>query len=274
VVLDTPDIDGTLRENWHRAEIVRNAADVVVAVLTQQKYNDAAVRDFFSAAVAAGKTVIVVFNMVDWPRQRERLAGWLGTFTAETRAAPAAVYAAPYDADAAAEGRVALVPLEELTADGQAIGLAERLATADFDRIKRRSMQGALAVVLEPGRGLAAWLDGLDRAAAGWRDAQRVLEQEARLRVELPASPQHRRPVRQRRLPDPRSRRVVGRAATGARTSSGGAAGGLRRAGARGAQAGARRFRGPPHRGVRPRSTAGNATRAAARRRQPSGVVR
>ena len=41
VVLDTPDIDGTLRENWHRAELVRNAADVIVAVLTQQKYNDA-----------------------------------------------------------------------------------------------------------------------------------------------------------------------------------------------------------------------------------------
>ena len=70
VVLDTPDIDGTLRENWHRAELVRNAADVIIAVLTQQKYNDAAVRDFFATAAVAGKTVIVVFNMVDWPRQR------------------------------------------------------------------------------------------------------------------------------------------------------------------------------------------------------------
>ena len=29
VLLDTPDIDGTLRENWHRAELVRNAADVI-----------------------------------------------------------------------------------------------------------------------------------------------------------------------------------------------------------------------------------------------------
>ncbi|NDC64045.1 MAG: hypothetical protein EBZ59_08715, partial [Planctomycetia bacterium] len=53
VLIDTPDIDGPLRENWHRAELVRNACDVLVAVLTQQKYNDAAVRDFFSAAAAA-----------------------------------------------------------------------------------------------------------------------------------------------------------------------------------------------------------------------------
>ena len=47
LLLDTPDIDGTLKENWGLAEIVRHAADVLVCVLTQQKYNDAAIRDFF-----------------------------------------------------------------------------------------------------------------------------------------------------------------------------------------------------------------------------------
>jgi len=189
VVLDTPDIDGTLRENWHRAELVRTAADVVVAVLTQQKYNDAAVRDFFAAAVAAGKTLIVVFNMIDWPRQRERIAGWLATFTAETAAAPAAVYAAPHDFAAAEAGRITLHPLPELTPDGSAQPLAERLSTGDFDRIKRRAMAGALRVVADPEHGLASWLDGLDRAAAGWRDAQRLLEREGRVQVELPAPP-------------------------------------------------------------------------------------
>jgi hypothetical protein len=189
VVLDTPDIDGTLRENWHRAELVRNASDVLVAVLTQQKYNDAAVRDFFASAAVAGKTVIVVFNMVDWPRQRERIAGWLATFTVETGVAPAAVYAAPHDFAAAEAGRIDLHPLPEHTPDGRAIGLAERLADCDFDRIKRQAMEGALRVVLDPGHGLATWLDGIERAAAGWRDAQRLLEREGRVRVELPPPP-------------------------------------------------------------------------------------
>jgi hypothetical protein len=189
VVLDTPDIDGTLRANWHRAELVRAAADVIVAVLTQQKYNDAAVRDFFTAAATAGKTVIVVFNMVDWPRQRERIPGWLGTFTAETGVQPAAVYAAPHDFAAAEAGRIALHPLPELTPDGGAQPLAARLATGDFDRIKRRAMAGALAVVADPETGLAAWLDGLERAASGWRDAQRLLEREGRVEVELPPPP-------------------------------------------------------------------------------------
>ncbi|MGI9177921.1 MAG: GTPase [Pirellulales bacterium] len=189
VVIDTPDIDGTLRENWHRAELVRNAADVIVAVLTQQKYNDAAVRDFFAAAAAAGKTVIVVFNMIDWPRQRERISGWLTTFTAETSVVPAAVYAAPHDFAAAEAGRITLHPVPELVPGSGDIGLAERLADCDFDRIKRQAMAGAMRVVLDPGTGLAAWLDGIDRAAAGWRDSQQLLEREGRVRVELPAAP-------------------------------------------------------------------------------------
>jgi hypothetical protein len=189
VVLDTPDIDGTLRENWHRAELVRTAADVLVAVLTQQKYNDAAVRDFFAAAAAAGKTMIVVFNMVDWPRQPERLAGWLATFVAETAAAPVAVYAAPHDFAAADAGRITLHPLPELTPDGSSQSLAERLACGDFDRIKRQAMAGAMRVVADPDRGLAAWLTSIDRAAAGWRDSQRTLEREGRVQVELPPPP-------------------------------------------------------------------------------------
>lgn len=189
VVLDTPDIDGTLRENWHRAELVRTAADVIVAVLTQQKYNDAAVRDFFAVAAAAGKTMIVVFNMVDWPRQRERIAGWLATFTAETTAVPVAVYAAPHDFAAADAGAIALHPLPELTPDGSAQPLAERLATGDFDRIKKQAMAGAMRVVADPDQGLAAWLASIDRAAAGWRDAKRMLEREGRVQVELPGPP-------------------------------------------------------------------------------------
>lgn len=189
VLLDTPDIDGTLRENWHRAELVRNACDVIVAVLTQQKYNDAAVRDFFAAAAAAGKAVIVVFNMLDWPRQRERVAGWLATFTAETGVAPLAVYAVPHDFRAAEQGRIEFHPLPELTPDGAAIDPARRLAECDFDRIKLRAMEGALRVVLDPRQGVGGWLDAFEESGRGWRDARRLLGDEARVRVELPGAP-------------------------------------------------------------------------------------
>ena len=189
VLLGTPDIDGTLRENWHRAELVRNASDVIVAVLTQQKYNDAAVRDFFAAAAAADKAVVVVFNMIDWPRQRDRIAGWLATFTAETGVAPLAVYAVPHDFRAAEAGRIEFQPLPELTPDGVAVDLAVRLADCDFDRIKLRAMEGALRVVLDHEAGATAWLDSFETSAREWREARRLLTDEARVRVELPTAP-------------------------------------------------------------------------------------
>lgn len=189
VLLDTPDIDGTLRENWRRAEFIRNACDVIVAVLTQQKYNDAAVRDFFTAAVAAGKTLIVVFNMVDWPAQRQVVAGWLRTFVLETGAEPVAVYAAPYDRVSAASGRVEFRALPELTPDGTDIGLRQRLADCDFERIKLASMAGAFRVVVDPMRGAGAWLDAFEAASRQWWETRRLLSDESRVRVEMPTAP-------------------------------------------------------------------------------------
>ncbi len=75
LLLDAPDVDSDVAVNWRRATAIRQAADVLVAVLTQQKYNDAAVKQFFRAAVEADKPIIVVFNQCEleadrayWPR--------------------------------------------------------------------------------------------------------------------------------------------------------------------------------------------------------------
>jgi len=201
VLIDTPDIDGTLRENGHRARLVRNACDVIVAVLTQQKYNDAPVREFFTAAATAKKTVIVVFNMIDWPQQRQRIAGWLATFMAETGVEPAAVYAVPFSAEAAATGRIVFHALPELSAHDKSplvsdsdcqegvADLAARLAGSDFDRIKLEAMKGALAVVLDPDQGAGEWLDAFESTAQQWQQARRVLGDEASVKVDLPSAP-------------------------------------------------------------------------------------
>ncbi len=84
LLLDAPDVDSDVEVNWRRAKAIRQAADVLVAVLTQQKYNDAAVKQFFRAAVEAEKPIVVVFNQCElqadagyWPR-------WLATFCQRT----------------------------------------------------------------------------------------------------------------------------------------------------------------------------------------------
>ena len=194
ILVDTPDVDGTLRANWRRAEAVRDTCDVIVAVLTQQKYNDAAVRDFFTAAAAAGKSIVVVFNMVDWPDQRPRIGGWLATFVAETGAAPLAVYAVPHDFARAKAATIEFHRLPELTggvvdAGAGPVDLAADLAGVDFDRIKLRAMEGAFRTVVDPAAGMGAWLDLIENASRGWQTSRQLLAEEARVRVDLPAAP-------------------------------------------------------------------------------------
>src|SRR5262249_57024538 len=79
LVLDTPDIDSDAQVNWHRANCIRHAADVLIAVLTQQKYNDAAVKQFFRKAAEEDKAGIVVFNQCLLPEDEQFWPKWLET---------------------------------------------------------------------------------------------------------------------------------------------------------------------------------------------------
>jgi len=101
VILDTPDVDSDASVNWLRADAVRQAADVLVAVLTQQKYNDAAVKQFFRKAAVEDKAAIIVFNQVELPDDEPYWPVWLDTFCGETGLKPEYVYLAQNDRKAA-----------------------------------------------------------------------------------------------------------------------------------------------------------------------------
>lgn len=189
VLLDTPDIDGTLQSNWRRAELIQNACDIVVVVLTQQKYNDVTIRDFFRAAALARKTIIIIFNMVDWPAQRHTIAGWLETFEAETDANPMAVYAVPFDRSAADAGSLPFHELSEYSSDGSEIEIRKRLSGSSFDQIKIRAMEGAFRVVVDSNTGLSMWLDHFEQVSLQWKEAQNLLSHEGQVCVEMPTPP-------------------------------------------------------------------------------------
>ncbi len=65
ILLDTPDIDSIVKENWELAKAVREAGDVVVVVITAQKYADTCVVEFVREACVSGRHVIAVMNMAD-----------------------------------------------------------------------------------------------------------------------------------------------------------------------------------------------------------------
>lgn len=179
LLLDTPDIDSDVEINWHRADCIRQSADVLIGVLTQQKYNDAAVKQFFRKAVESDKPVVVVFNQCDLTDDREYWPEWLATFTSETGAHPELVYVVPYDRAAARERRL---PFYEVGADGRrpiaagsASSLREELAALHFDAIKIRTLRGALERVLDVSQGAPAYLRQVVAAAAEFEAAQQAL---------------------------------------------------------------------------------------------------
>jgi hypothetical protein len=207
LLLDAPDIDSDVTVNWQRARAIRQAADVLVAVLTQQKYNDAAVKQFFRAAVEADKPIIVVFNQCDLEADRDYWPQWLATFCDHTGARPERTYVVPYDRRAA-EGLRLPFYLTASTACDTASGtetspfstnenrdsppvtnLRDDLAALHFDAIKIRTFRGALRRVLDPQGGLPAYLQSIRAAAGEFSAAAAALSATEMARVGWPSLP-------------------------------------------------------------------------------------
>jgi hypothetical protein len=192
LVLDTPDIDSDARINWDRADNIRRCADVLVAVLTQQKYNDAAVKEFFRKAAQEDKAVLVVFNQCQLPEDEAYWPLWVGTFCTETGIQPEMVYVAPADRRAAEENRLPFYernwptdPQGHLAAgappqpgppdDDEPRNLLHDLSRLRFPEIKLRTLRGSLRELLDKERGLPAWLDEISRRSADFRAAAELL---------------------------------------------------------------------------------------------------
>src|SRR5690606_7867964 len=65
ILMDTPDVDSIDKANWSTAENIRAAGDVLIAVVTGEKYKDEKVQAFFRAAAASGRIVLPLLNKAD-----------------------------------------------------------------------------------------------------------------------------------------------------------------------------------------------------------------
>ncbi|MEP3482225.1 MAG: GTPase [Fuerstiella sp.] len=193
LVLDTPDIDSAARINWVRADSVRRSADVLIAVLTQQKYNDAVVKEFFRKAGAEGKSVMIVFNQCLLPEDEEYWPKWVGTFCEETGIDPDAVYLVPNDRRAADELRLPFYErpwpvsdqwnAQEAEAYQQARNLKEDLSALKFREIRLRTLRGSLLRVLQDDDGAETWLKSLKLSSKELTESFDQLSQETVLRI-------------------------------------------------------------------------------------------
>ena len=84
VLMDTPDVDSIDTANWTIAENIRAAGDIVIAVLTGEKYKDDRVVNFFRAAHESGRVVVPVMNKADKNSDYEIARGQLAEFRNDT----------------------------------------------------------------------------------------------------------------------------------------------------------------------------------------------
>lgn len=177
VVLDTPDIDSVAEVNWERADHIRRCADVLVAVLTQQKYNDAAVKQFFRRAAQEGKMVMVVFNQVLLPEDEQYWPLWMQTFCEETGVQPHSLYIAPNDRQAAESNSL---PFFERPWNAEAASpidpsrqrsLIADLSDLRFAEIKVQTLYGAIAHLCDAKSGLPGWLSDIRRRGSDYSAA-------------------------------------------------------------------------------------------------------
>ena len=225
VIFDTPDVDSDAPVNWQRADAVRQAADVLVAVLTQQKYNDAAVKQFFRKAAAEEKEAIIVFNRVELPDDEPYWPLWLKTFTDETGLKPRYVYLAPNDrkaaeaiqlpfeerkwnvasddskktqaTEAAGSGKENLTPArsDEQTNEVEsqpaaAIDLRSVLSQLRFAEIKLKTMRGSLKQLVSEYDGAPAYLREVRSKSQQFRDAADVFATRGLIQqADWPAAP-------------------------------------------------------------------------------------
>ena len=209
LMLDTPDIDADQPINWQRARSVRQAADVLIAVLTGQKYNDATVKQFFREAAQADKPVILLFNLCeldDGPNSDiQHLPRWRDQFCEETGVKPLAVYVAPYDKTAVEAGKLPFYELPrksggcEPAGDPPAgshppllrepISLTKALSELHFDEIKAQTLAGAIRQLYDPESGMETYLNRIRRTAQMFGEAQKSLGSVEEATIDWPGLP-------------------------------------------------------------------------------------
>lgn len=192
LVLDTPDVDSVAVVNWERADHIRQCADVLVAVVTQQKYNDAAVKEFFRKAAQERKLVLLVFNQCLLPEDEEYWPMWVGTFCNETGINPAALYVAPSDRRAAEANQLPfyerpwpLLPGAAAAATSTPpVSLIRELSELRFGEIKLQTLTGSLEQLVDLQQGVPSWLKEIAGQSSQFAEAASILSTDRLARID------------------------------------------------------------------------------------------
>ena len=203
LLVDTPDVDSDVEVNWERARSVRQVADLLIAVLTSQKYNDAAVKQYFREAVESGKPVLLVWNMAYEEQYRNVWPEWIAQFRTETGVAPLAVFATPHNREAVEnialevrdiglDGRGVIAnDTGDISADTifPVVPLQKYLNEIRFDELKMQALVGALRRVDAEHAGIGTYMRQIKTAAHDFDAAAQTLRGREHFDIDWPTIP-------------------------------------------------------------------------------------
>jgi hypothetical protein len=133
ILLDTPDVDSIDLANWEAAARLRAAGDIMLAVLTGEKYQDVRVVDFFREAAASGRIVLPIMNKANPERGYEIARQQLETFRDSIGLVDAPSFVVPHDYDILRKGGAEQI--RRIDAEGT---LRDYLDTLDPIKVKER----------------------------------------------------------------------------------------------------------------------------------------
>jgi len=191
IVLDTPDIDSVVVTNWELAKTIREAGDILVAVLTAQKYADKCVVDFFRQALETGRRIVPLMNLVDDTPQGREIARRQSAEFIEYLLAEIGGGLKPADSQAVRGGPVFLLPRSAsamnavlpcpTTFDDARATLLSYLQSIDAVALKNRILADSLDHFTEQG---AAFVDRAARVHAAVKSCIRRFEEMAHAAAE------------------------------------------------------------------------------------------
>jgi len=155
MLLDTPDVDSIDQRNWKVADHIRATGDVLVAVLTAEKYRDERVVSFFKQASASGRVVLPLMNKAnpadDYAVARHQLADFCSDVDIDSPC-----FVLPHDFSLA-DDLTRTIP----SLDGDT-DLRSYLESLDIPALKRRVYESSLTHFV---REAESFLSGLDEVA-------------------------------------------------------------------------------------------------------------
>jgi hypothetical protein len=171
VLLDIPDVDSIERQHWDLAENIQAAGDVLIAVLTGEKYQDDRVVSFFRRARAAGRVILPLMNKANPQAEYAVARAQLAEFCRATGLDGAPCFVLPHDFG------LLEVPDRPIDALDGGPPLRAYLESLDVPAIKKRVYHDSVACFVSQA---GEFLESLTETSAGLSSVAEEFETRAR----------------------------------------------------------------------------------------------